>query len=285
MRWFKHLTTSSRDEKLMRLRDEFGVEGYGLYWLVLELIAEQCTANNNKVFIELSPRNWRKTTEISPKKFQLFLTFTQEISLFSVEKSEKLIKVSCPNLLKYRDEYTRKKGKNSGQTPDNVAPETETETETETEEEIIEDKSSIVPERSGTSVPVCPQKEIIQAYHETLPALPKIKSWPESLQKFLRARWREDPERQSVNWWRDFFKHVSMSDFLMGKKNDFQADLEWLVRPTNFVKIQNGRYHKNGQAHTSQLTCKSCGAYLNKVHFNSGKCPLCGKDTGGKKQK
>jgi hypothetical protein len=76
-------------------------------------------------------KNWRKTVEVLPKKFKLFLSFCEKLELFAVKKSENLIAVSCPNLLKYRDEYTRKKVKNSGQTPDNVAPETETETETE----------------------------------------------------------------------------------------------------------------------------------------------------------
>ena len=102
MRWFKHMTNSSLDEKLMRLRDQFGVEGYGVYWLVLEAIARECTAKNNKFFLELPPKSWRKITEISPKKFQLFLIFSEKLGLFSVNFSKNLIRVECPNLLKYR---------------------------------------------------------------------------------------------------------------------------------------------------------------------------------------
>jgi hypothetical protein len=45
----------------------------------------------------------------------------------TVEWIESDIKVTIPNLLKYKDEYSRK----SGHAPDNVAPETETETEGE----------------------------------------------------------------------------------------------------------------------------------------------------------
>jgi hypothetical protein len=133
MRWFKHMASSHLDEALLRIRDEFGLEGYGLYWLLLERIAEQLDDDDNKTFVELSPKNWRSFTQISPKKFRNFLNFSSKLGLFSVEIGEKLIRVDCPKLLKYRDEYTRKKAKVSGQAPDNVAPDTETELEEERE--------------------------------------------------------------------------------------------------------------------------------------------------------
>ena len=31
----------------------------------------------------------------------------------------------------------------------------------------------------------------------------------------------------------------------MGKKSDWNADFEWIVRPGNFAKIINGRYHRD----------------------------------------
>jgi hypothetical protein len=40
---------------------------------------------------------------------------------------------------------------------------------------------------------------------------------------------------------------VNRSDFLTGRaKTDrpWQADLEWLMLPTNFVKVAEGRYNK-----------------------------------------
>src|SRR3990172_1887488 len=40
MRWFKHLTHSSRDEKLAQVIELLGLEGYGVYWRILEIIAE-----------------------------------------------------------------------------------------------------------------------------------------------------------------------------------------------------------------------------------------------------
>jgi len=95
--------------------------------------------------------------------------------------------------------------------------------------------------------PSCPQTEIINLYHKTLPELPRVKHWPENLQVILRTRWKEDPVRQNLDWWEQYFRYVQESDFLMGRtKEAFVADLEWLVRPKNFTKIANGRYHGRG---------------------------------------
>ena len=113
MRWFKHLTISNRDEKLLRVQDEFGLEGYGLYWLILEIIGEKIDAAGC-TSVTLSSRNWARLCGISSKKLKTFLTFTQNVKLFSVKYSESDITITCDNLLKYRDEYSRKRSRKSG---------------------------------------------------------------------------------------------------------------------------------------------------------------------------
>jgi len=108
MRWMKHLTASNRDEKLSRIRDEFGLEGYGLYWIILETIGEKLTSETGPS-MELSEQNWKKTTGVSVKKLRKFLTFAQELELFLIKNNENLITIECDNLLKYRDEYSNRK--------------------------------------------------------------------------------------------------------------------------------------------------------------------------------
>ena len=41
-----------------------------------------------------------------------------------------------------------------------------------------------------------------------------------------------------------FFEKVAASEFLCGRSVDFTADLEWLLRPENFLKTIEGRYDK-----------------------------------------
>lgn len=99
----------------------------------------------------------------------------------------------------------------------------------------------------------CPHNEIIALYHEILPANPRIKVWDGARADSLRTRWREDPKRQSLDYWRRFFGHVAASPFLTGKvegKNGrtFLPGLDWLVKAANFAKVIENRYHDGAAA-------------------------------------
>lgn len=100
---------------------------------------------------------------------------------------------------------------------------------------------------------LCPHVEIIAAYHEILPELPRVRSWEGDRQKLLRARWRSSPERQHIAWWREFFEYVRRCPFLLGQvqsgdRDPFLADLEWLIRPKNFRKVVEGKYESREAA-------------------------------------
>jgi hypothetical protein len=107
----------------------------------------------------------------------------------------------------------------------------------------------------------CPHEEIINLYHEVLPELPGVRTWPENNRKILRTRWKEEPERQNLAWWRSYFEYIRESQFLMGREKDWMANLEWIVRPKNMTKILNGSYHK--QRHGG------IQAWLNQTENNS----------------
>lgn len=116
------------------------------------------------------------------------------------------------------------------------------ETETETEKEAV---ASLSAKADTTN---CPHNEIIALYHELLPANPRIKVWDGARADALRARWREDPKRQSLDYWRRYFAHVAASPFLTGKVDGqggrpFLPGLDWLVKASNFAKVIEGRYH------------------------------------------
>lgn len=111
-------------------------------------------------------------------------------------------------------------------------------------------KDSGVTNVTPSSSKSCPQVKIVELYHELLPELPRVLSWPEHLKAILRQRWREDPDRQNLEWWSDYFTYVKESPFLLGQKTEFVADLEWIVRPKNMTKILNGRYHQDTKTKT-----------------------------------
>jgi len=106
-----------------------------------------------------------------------------------------------------------------------------------------------------SKIPPCPHTEIINIYHEVLPELPRVVSWNKTRESYLKQRWRQmfvefeckDTE-DGLDWFRnDFFVFVKGSKFLTGKvvskdRKPFLADLEWMIKPTNFTKIIERKY-------------------------------------------
>lgn len=90
-----------------------------------------------------------------------------------------------------------------------------------------------------------PYQQIVDMYHSLCPDLPRVKVLNDTRKRLLRARWRQYPD---FRFWESFFKRVHESDFLNGRlslrddKPPFIADLEWLVRPSNFAKVLEGKY-------------------------------------------
>jgi hypothetical protein len=120
------------------------------------------------------------------------------------------------------------------------------------------------PEPCSPKTPHCPHEQIVDIYHQLLPTCPQVRKWGPAGRKKLKGRWREDKERQTLDWWRWYFGQVAMSDFLTGKTPPsggrscpFAASLEWLVSPTNMEKVLNGQYENRGFRSGSTLTDKN----------------------------
>jgi hypothetical protein len=99
----------------------------------------------------------------------------------------------------------------------------------------------------------CPHQAIIDLYHQALPTGRQVRIWNDTRKAKLRARWKEDPKRQCLEWWGKFFNYIAESDFLTGKtasagRRPFELGLEWIVSPENFAKIVEGKYHQEAAA-------------------------------------
>jgi len=121
--------------------------------------------------------------------------------------------------------------------------------DTDTDKDSEEDKAYT---SSVEAFSNCPHSEIVDLYHRYMPANPRMKVWNGDRAKSLMARWREDPKRQSLDYWERFFKHCSSSMFLTGRTEGSQGrpflpGLDWMVKPSNFAKIIENRYHERQQ--------------------------------------
>jgi len=100
----------------------------------------------------------------------------------------------------------------------------------------------------------CPADEILRLYHTQCQSLPRAMMLNGNRRKHLVSRWREvyatdkfADKSEGIEIFKSFFERVNKSDFLCGRiqnKNGrvWKASLDWLILPTNFLKVVEGHY-------------------------------------------
>lgn len=166
MRWLKHLTDAHNDPAISALTEEFGTEGYGIYWLLLEHVAVGIEKGSDAVPSRThSVVEWAKICGCSARKLRQFAQRSTELHLISSRTTADLkqfssrmaadrLQIDVPKLLKYRDEYT----KNSASLPRaRVRTEGESEGNTESEREQITALAAQAPAPAETAAPETPE--------------------------------------------------------------------------------------------------------------------------------
>lgn len=138
MRWFKHMTRTWQDEKMAMAVELGGLEAYGLYFRLLEIIAGNMEEGSPPL-CEYSPRRLARDCNVLSNRLERLLKVLEKSKLICVTRLEGLLKVEIPKILKYRDEHTRKQARARRKTPERLrsnsrsTPEQELELELERE--------------------------------------------------------------------------------------------------------------------------------------------------------
>jgi hypothetical protein len=115
------------------------------------------------------------------------------------------------------------------------------------------------PARKAKTLPDCPHLDVLALWAEVLPAMPQHspEHWTGARADHLRTRWRETAALKGwaqpgdgLQYLRKLFGYVGQSPFLTGRtksrdplKRPFVIELEWLVLPSNWAKVHEGKYH------------------------------------------
>jgi hypothetical protein len=89
MKWFKHDSDANLDDKLQHLMLDYGLEGYGLYWYCLELIANKFDVNNINFDLKHDARIIARNTGSTEERVSKMMLKMVELGLF--EDSEGMI--------------------------------------------------------------------------------------------------------------------------------------------------------------------------------------------------
>jgi hypothetical protein len=120
VKYLNHMSSSVEDQKHEALIDRAGLAGYGAYWIIAEKIAGQIRPEQVTTFLSLKWRNWARHLHVSTKSAQFLLRCMADARLILLRQDGDLVTIGMPNILKYADEYSRRLGINSRQTPDKL---------------------------------------------------------------------------------------------------------------------------------------------------------------------
>lgn len=104
MKWFKHDSDAHADAKLRRLRLKYGMQGYGLYWYCLELIARGVEKHRLTFELEHDSELIAADTGINRDLVEDMMRYMAEIGLFECANGL----VTCLKMASRTDEYTAK---------------------------------------------------------------------------------------------------------------------------------------------------------------------------------
>ena len=104
MKWFKHDSNANMDAKLQEIMLDYGLEGYGLYWYCIELIAQRVQVDNLTFELEHDCRIIARNTGSSVQKVEQMMKDFIRLGLFNADNGH----VFCLKLADRCDDFTRK---------------------------------------------------------------------------------------------------------------------------------------------------------------------------------
>lgn len=191
MKWFKHMSDAHMDEKLSEIIDEFGYEGYGRWWVILELIAKQMD-KTDKCFVEYSWVKWQTFLKGKRNKLETFLERLENVSLLNLERSENKLKIICPKLLKLRDNYSKDLEVEKNNSPPKL-PSKEVEVEVE-----VDNKNTSEKKFSDAHVQLA--EDLAKPIREKFPSQKiNIERWADDVRKLIDID-KHKPEQIAWLW-------------------------------------------------------------------------------------
>ena len=124
------------------------------------------------------------------------------------------------------------------------------------EEREIEGEDIAVPQAETapppSHLPPCPFKKIMELYHQICVSYPRIEDIEGERKKAVAARWRKYGD---ISVFERVFRIAQASSFMKGENGrDWHADFDWMMRPSNIVKILEHKYDDKPTAQTGQPT-------------------------------
>lgn len=257
MDWLKHLTNASRDEMLVKIERDWGLEGYARYWKILELIGQEMKPGDDRCSVKYDLNDWCNFLKGKPKKTVAFLEYIGNISGIYVihsgnvpgtypertgnvpetyrERMGNVIEIKIPKILKLRDSRNTKRGGRGVKDLDKNKSKSKSKSENATSDASQDEKTGPICIDHKTVLAVLADKEIplSQFYAE--------KEVPENFEAWGLKK--EIPQKFIWKVFKEFYEYFTEVERKRAK-NWYMAWQKWVHNDvTNFGRTDN-RYTK-----------------------------------------
>jgi len=89
---------------------------------------------------------------------------------------------------------------------------------------------------------IIPYMDIFDLFNQKCISLPNVMIKDAKRKSVIKSIWLMDARHQSIDFFNWFFGEVEKSDFLTGRKTEWKASFDWVLKPANFKKIIEGNY-------------------------------------------
>tara|TARA_R110002096_G_scaffold428570_1_gene640468 strand:- start:28 stop:726 length:699 start_codon:yes stop_codon:yes gene_type:complete len=228
------------DAKLQEVMLDYGLEGYGLYWYCIELIAQRVNGDNLTFELEHDCRIIARNTGSTPQKVEQMMKSFIRLGLLNTDNGH----VFCLKLASRCDDFTAKAVRRNGvKTITNqsvgVSPSLSVFVPLEEEEEVRR--------RSKKNNNIC--QLVTDEYNEILSDLGMVKVLSDKRKAHIRASIKQfknsEHDFEKIETWTRLFNYISESDFLMGRcsgKTDWTATFDFIINKSSLLKIVEGQY-------------------------------------------
>jgi hypothetical protein len=193
MKWFKHETSDRNKVESKLIKAKFGIEGYGIYISLLEVIGENIEGHNQKDWGHVNGMHDITTLAdeccVTPDKLREFLKFCDDRGIF--QKRHK--KLYSPLILDRLDEFAMRVQRGVGVTPDSLRTESRL-SPARVEEKRVEEKrvekttAPDKPERSINYLRSLPEEDLKEFAYRFDASPKQVQSKAEDLLNYCSAK-------------------------------------------------------------------------------------------------
>lgn len=249
--FFPHYCNARHDRKLKRVIKELGVEGYGIYFMLLEVLREQTDFRFPLNDLDLLADEFN-TSE------QKIRTVICNYNLFDLDESENFFSIK---LIFYLQPYIEKVerarfaanqrwSKVRELNPPNMdanALHEHSQCNTDAMQGDIGEVGDIGDKGEDlnplSTVARIDHVGLVQAYHLLCPSLPRVEKITEGRKKAIRTAMKN----HGLDGIEMAFSKAESSDFLSGRDGKWSScGFDWILKPANIVKIIEGNYDNKG---------------------------------------